>query len=560
MGRPTLILALSVLAPLTAQDRIVPSDSGFDGFSTTVPMRDGKALAADVYRPLRAGRYPVVLIQTPYNKSLMRPWWAGVGQYGMDSLFTDTRYAFVVTDLRGRYASKSAKVDSPGQSSLGRDGFDTIAWITKQDWSNGKVATWGAAALANAQYETARESPPALVCAVPIVMPLQFDYNTYFHGGVLWQEFANMLGKLGWNIYGMLTAHPMKDESWETIRKELVQAKDIRIPMLFIGGWFDTYTDGVLAAFDQIRKQGRDAARTGSRLIMGPWVHRTDQVRNGELDYPNAELYGMKRTRAFFGRWLRGEQAKDSEPPITYYQMGAGEWRTTSVWPPAGMEERPYYLHDDRKLALKPPGALSAHVSFRYDPANPVPTVGGHVLDPLLPAGPQDQRKTVESRPDVLSFSTPALEEDLPLTGRVKVKVYVSSDRTDTDFTATLTDVYPDGRSMLVTEGIQRMRFRNGANKEDFLKPGEICPITIRLTHTAITFRKGHKVRVLISSSNYPKYAPNLNDGGPMYGKQAGVVAKNSVYFDATHPSALLLPVAAAETMRRDEPRRSSLQ
>jgi predicted acyl esterase len=545
MGKTSLILTLAVLAPLAAQDRIVPSDSGFDGFSTTIPMRDGKALAADVYRPRGAGRYPVVLIQTPYNKSLMRPWWAGVGQYGKDSLFTDTRYAFVVTDRRGRYGSKSAEVAGAQQPSLGQDGFDTIAWITKQNWSNGKVATWGASALAQAQYETARENPPALVCAVPIVMPLQLDYNIYFPGGVLWHEFARTLGKLGWNIYEALIARPIRDESWETTRKSLVQPSDIRVPMLFTGGWFDTYTDGVLSAFDQVRKQGRDASRTGSRLIMGPWLHRTDQVRNGELEFPNAAQYGMKRAQAFIGHWLRGEPAKDNEPPITYYQMGADEWRTTSVWPPAGGEERPYYLRENHKLAVKAPDAKSANVSFRYDPADPVPTVGGHVLDPLLPPGPQDQRKKVEGRRDVLAFSTPALAEDLPITGRVKVKLYVSSDRTDTDFTAILTDVFPDGRSLLITEGIQRMRFRNSASKEDFMKPGEICPVTIRLTNTAITFRKGHKVRVLISSSNFPKYAPNRNDGGPMYGKEGGgLVANNSVYFDAAHPSALLLPIA----------------
>jgi len=541
--RKAILIAACVAVRLAAQDRIIPSDSGFDGFATTIPMRDGKALAADVYRPRSAGRYPVILIQTPYNKSLMRPWWAGVGQYGKDSLFTDTHYAFVVTDRRGRHGSKSAEVPGGQQPSLGQDGFDTIAWIAKQDWSNGKVATWGASALAVAQYETARENPPALVCAVPIVMTLQLDYNAYFPGGVLWNEFANMLGKLGWNVYSQLTARPLKDESWATARKNMVHGEDIRVPMLFIGGWFDIYTDGVLSAFDQVRTQGRGPARTGSRLVMGPWVHRADQERNGQLDFPKAALYGMKRARAFIGHWLRDEPAKDNEPLITYYQMGAEEGRTSAVWPPKGVEPRSYYLQDGRALAANAPGAKSALTSFRYDPVDPVPTMGGHVLDPVLPNGPQDQRKKVEGRPDVLAFSTPALADDLPVDGRVRVKLFVSSDRPDTDFTATLTDVYPDGRSMLVTEGIQRMRFRNGASKEEFMKPGEIYPVTIRLTNTAITFRKGHKVRVLISSSNYPKYALNRNEGGPMYGKEGGVVANNSVYFDASHPSALLMPV-----------------
>src|SRR5262249_11888111 len=151
-------------------------------------------------------------------------------------------------------------------------------------------------------------------------------------------------------------------------------------------------------------------------------------------------------------------------------------------------------------------------------PADPVPTVGGHVLDQDLRPGPQDQHPKVESRADVLAFSTPPLDADLPVTGRVRARFYVSSDRPDTDFTAILADVYPDGRCILVTEGVQRMRFRNGATREEFMKPGEVYPVTIHLTNTAITFRKGHKVRILISSSSYPKYTPNRNDGGPMYG------------------------------------------
>src|SRR5262245_60437100 len=380
-------------------------------------MRDGKSLAADVYRPRGAGRYPVVLIQTPYNKSLMRPWWAGVGPYGKDSLFTDTRYAFVVTDRRGRHGSQSALVVG-AQPSLGQDGFDTIAWIAKQDWSNGKVAMWGPSALAQAQYETARENPPALVCSVPMVMTLQLDYDVYFPGGVLWHEFANTLGKLGWNVYGLLTSRPVKDEYWTSTHKKLVQGEDIRIPMLFIGGWFDTYTDGVISGFDQVRAQGRGAARA-SRLIVGPWTHRTDQERNGQLDFPKAVRYGMQRAQAFIGQWLRGEPARDTEAPITYYQMGGEEWRTTNSWPPKGVEERAYYLQDDRTLAPGAPSSRSAHAAFRYDPAKPVPTVGGHLLDRELLPGPHDQRAKVEGRADILSFSTFTLAADLPISGRV---------------------------------------------------------------------------------------------------------------------------------------------
>jgi putative CocE/NonD family hydrolase len=209
----------------------------------------------------------------------------------------------------------------------------------------------------------------------------------------------------------------------------------------------------------------------------------------------------------------------------------------------AGTKDRKYYLHQDRSLSATAPKKEGAPATFRYDPANPVPTIGGHVLDPALKGGPQDQRDKVESRDDVLVYSTAPLASNLPIAGKVKVELQVSSDRLDTDFTAIVADVYPDGRSMLVTEGIRRMRFRNTTAREELMKPGEVYPITIELTNTAITFLKGHRVRVIISSSNHPKYALNLNDGGPMYKKGKGLMAANSVYADARHLSALVLPV-----------------
>lgn len=552
-----LLVALGLVLPLRAQNgpaspagqaAIIPSSASFNGSTVLVPMRDGRSLSADVFLPKSGGKHPVLLIQTPYDKNLVRPWFAGEGRWGSDSLFTDPNYAFVITDWRGKFASSGALTQGT-QANLSQDGYDTCAWIAKQEWCDGKIATWGPSALGRVQYETARANPPNLVCAVPMVMPLNLDHDIYFPGGALWEEFLSMIGRLGFGtqLYNQVTARAVKDDTWKVVERTFVRPEEFQVPMLFIGGWYDIYTDGVLNAFAAVRAGGGTRARGNSKLVMGPWLHNTDQLKNGQLDFPKARLYGMKRARGFIDYWVRGvaNGFDATEPSISYYQMGVDEWRATSIWPPTGTRDRKYYLHPDRSLSTSAPQRAPAAASFRYDPASPVPTIGGHVLDPALKGGPQDQREKVESRGDVLVFSTPALTSDLPVTGKIKIALHVSSDRLDTDFTAIVTDVYPDGRSMLVTEGIRRMRFRNTTSREELMNPREIYAVTIELTNTAITFLKGHRVRVIISSSNYPKYALNLNDGGPMYKKGNGLVATNTVYADATHPSALVLPVGS---------------
>jgi hypothetical protein len=224
--------------------------------------------------------------------------------------------------------------------------------------------------------------------------------------------------------------------------------------------------------------------------------------------------------------------------------MGAEEWRESEDWPPEGVRDRPFYLGPGGTLGEEPPPEGAAPARLVFDPAHPAPTVGGHVLTASLRPGPQDQRAEVESRADALVYSTPPLEAPLEVAGKARVRIFAGSDGPDTDFTALLTDVSPDGRSMLVTEGIQRMRFREGADREVFMTPGETYEATIELTHTAITFLPGHRVRLVISSSNHPKYAVNRNDGGPMYGEGEGRIAANFVRQDGAGPSALILPVA----------------
>jgi hypothetical protein len=510
-----------------------------------IPMRDGKTLAADVFVPMSGEKTPTILIQTPYGKSAHRPWFQGQGRYGAKSLFTDPRYSFVIVDWRGKNASKDAAIPGKPQN-LVEDGFDTVAWVAKQEWSNGKVGTWGASALGRAQFDTASSHPPALVCAVPIVMSLNMTYDTYFPGGAAFEEYINMLTRLGFNnnMYTTVTAHPSNDVLWHTLAKDYVRPEDIQVPMLFMGGWYDIFTDGVIDAFTEVRAKGGEKAREGSRLLMGPYVHAADTAHNGDLDFPAAELYSIHKAADFFGHWLLGENNEFAQPApaVLYYQMGEDEWKPASQWPPAKPESQHFYLAADKRLdAAKPKQAED--FTIRFDPANPVPTVGGHLLDPTHTRGPADQRAKVESRNDVLVFSTPVLKHALVIDGKPMADLFVSSDRTDTDFTVLFNDVYPDGRSMLIGEGIRRMRYRESTSAGKMMKPGEIYRITVELPNTALTLPAGHAIRAVVSSSDYPKFAVNPNDGGKLYDKHAGVVATNHIYASSQRPSALILPV-----------------
>jgi predicted acyl esterase len=544
MIRKLLWFLLTLALPVRSEESFLPDTSNFRAWATRIPMRDGKSLAADVYVPKSGRKSPTVLVQTPYDRKNMRRHWTGGIDDGPSPLFTDTNYTFVVTDWRGRYESKDAQT---GPANLSNDGFDTVAWIVAQDWSSGKVGTWGPSALGRVQYMTAKAHPPGLVCAVPIVMPLNLSYDIYFPSGVLWDEFAGMLTRLGFfpNLRGQLAQHPLQDAYWNALpAAREIQPEQFEIPMLFIGGWYDIYADGVIAAFQAVHAKGGARAREHSKLIVGPWIHAGDVAHTGDLDFPAADHYGLRQAHAFFDGWLRGQTNDfDKRAAITYYQMGADAWRTTDAWPPHGGREQELYLSADRSLQAAKPKAGAEPPGFTFDPAHPAPTIGGHVLTPELRSGPRDQREKVESRSDVLVFTGAALDKPLEIAGKVRARLWVSSDCKDTDVVLLLTDVYPDGRSMLVGEGIRRMRLRSSAAREELITPGEIYPVTIELDETALTFQPGHRVRAIVTSSDYPKYAVNWNDGGPMYGEGPGVKAANRVYMDAAHPSAIVLPV-----------------
>lgn len=535
----------------SAAENFLPEESRFTGVEVRIPMRDGKYLAADVYVPKspRATKsegaattvespMPAILIQTPYDKNSMRGAFRGAGG---NHPFYRLECAIVTTDWRGRAGSADAltSISVPGGS---EDGFDTIAWIVAQPWCDGKVGTWGGSALARVQYMTAKANHPNHVCGAPSIMPLNLNYDIYFPGGAMWEAYVDVLGRIGFERRSWLVANPINGPFWrEQERTVFVKPADVRIPMLVYGGWFDTYTDGVIEAYEAIRAGGGPKAREHTRLLMGPWTHANEGSEQGQLKFENAAGVGGQRSAAFFSHYLRGE-GKEETARVTYYQMGANEWRTSDCWPPQSSRDQAYHLQVDKSLSPTA-GVDAAAFTFQADPANPVPKVGGRIFQRASGRGPFDQRDKVESRADVLVFSTSVMEQDLAVAGQPRAVVHVSTDGPDADFVAILTDVYPDGRSMAITEGILRLRFREGADHERWAKPGQVYGIEIKLQNTAITFLKGHRARLILTSSSHPYWATNLNDGGPMYDMHVGRIASNTIHVGGQHDSRLMLPV-----------------
>ncbi|HRE73345.1 MAG TPA: CocE/NonD family hydrolase [Flavobacteriales bacterium] len=505
----------------------------------SIPMRDGKKLAADVYIPIGCTSCPTILIQTPYNRLLYRfglP--LGVGQQ-----IDNSPYVYVIVDWRGFYGSSSAMIASPNR---GQDGYDVVDWISQQSWSDGKVGTWGPSALGKIQYETAREQHPAHLCAVPLVASPRFEYEEYYHGGVYRTEYLQQLDALGYGLSSVVLANPVKNLTWTFAYNQSNYPASITIPCMMIGGWYDHASDAMLSYFSALRTTSPLAVRNKHRLIMGPWVHGghgaayVGSALQGELSYPGAEGWGDSLALAFLDHYLRGiSNGIDLTEYVTYFQMGEDEWNVAPSWPPSGVSPIKLYLQNDFSLGTVLPSNGTGASLITFDPRNPSPTIGGPTLRSDLDQGPYNQAPLVESRNDVLIFESPVLGAPVVMKGNVRAHFYVSSNRKDTDVAVRITDVYPDGRSMILLDGIRRMRFRNGFTAADTASmiPGQIYEVDVQLMNSAITFLPGHRIRLDITSSNYPRFDVNLNNGGAMYVAGDTLVAQNTIYHNASQAS-----------------------
>ncbi|MDZ7290873.1 MAG: CocE/NonD family hydrolase [candidate division KSB1 bacterium] len=516
-----------------------------------VAMRDSIKLATDVFVSDTTRSWPVILIRTPYGKNT-NPLY----DFVIFSLI-NRGYAVVVQDTRGRFASQG--VDSlfldDGWGPR-RDGYDTVEWIAQQRWSNGKVGTWGASALGITQYLMAGSVPPHLVCQfVEVAATNLYSQATYYGGAFLQNLAEGWITKQGSTyLIPFVVAHSNYDAIWERLDLE-TRFSVINVPIYHFGGWHDIFIEGTLNGFAGLQYGGAPGARGRQKLLIGPWTHGNWlQRKQGELFFPqNSTFNDFNEALRWFDYWLLGkENGIMAEPPVKYYVMGASEngapgneWRTTTDWPPA-TQPALFYLHKDGNLSIEKPAGNNVFCSYQYDPKNPVPTLGGRNLE--MAAGPYDQRNT-ENRSDLLIFTSPSLVEPLEVAGKITVKLWVSSSAKDTDFMAKLTDVYPDGRSMLVCDGALQARHRYSLRQEHFLTPDSIYPCTIDLWSTAMVFNRGHRVRVAIASSNAPRFEPNPNTGKPFRSDAETVVATNTIYLDADHPSHLVLPVSLGGTV-----------
>jgi predicted acyl esterase len=501
-----------------------------------VPMRDGTKLATDV----------VILMRTPYGRA---------GGHGDAQWLCQRGYVMVSQDIRGRGQSEGhhAIIFHNGGWSKRRDGHDTLLWIASQDWCSGKVATMGGSAVGITQNMLAPGAPDVLKGQVVIVAFSNMYSQAAYQGGAwrksLLEGWLTLTGMADVNLK-TVREHPNYDELWAELNPE-AQAHRVNAPGVFIGGWYDIFLQGTINSFVTIHNHGGPNARGRCRLIIGPVAHGDFN----ELKYPpNSQMAPAADQSRLFDYWLKGKNnGAENDKAVHYYVMGdptdedapGNFWREADNWPPPA-EATAFYFHPDRRLVRGTPPDGTETVSYRYDPNDPVPTVGGQNL--LLPKGPMDQRK-VESRPDVLLFTTDVLAEPVEVTGRIHAKLYVSSDCPDTDFTVKLTDVYPDGRSMLVTDGILRARFRDSFEQPEPLRPGHIYELTVDLWSTSLVFNKGHRIRVAVSSSNAPRFGPNPNTGAT----DTPRVATNTLHLSEEKSSHILLPIYRAGPSRRPD-------
>lgn len=509
--------------------------------SYMVEMRDGIHLATDVYVNKRqTSPHGVILIRTPYNKNLLAT---------LGFIYAQKGWPTVIQDTRGRYASED--IDRLFRTDH-TDGYDTVMWIANQSFCNGKIATFGSSALAIAQYLMAGTNPPHLACQYIDVGTPDLYKHAIFHGGELrYNLVVGWLEKQG-STYILPEIYANENYSLDFWSNVTLDGKwsNVNVPAIHHGGWYDIFLAGTIEGFIGYQYLGGPNARGKSKLIIGPWTHTGSiTTRQGELNYPenSIDTFTIKLFWEMAKKYtMNTDSYYDDWPAVMYYVMGdtstkdapGNEWRTASDWP-VPSTDRCWYMHSDRSLSTTPPCDTNKSFTYTYGPSNPVPTIGGQNLN--IAAGPYDQ-SPVENRDDVLVFTSGILDEPYEATGSIKARLYVSSDCPDTDFTVKLTDVYPDGRSMLITDGIIRMRNRNGTDHWEFMEPNRVYEAEVDLWYTSYIWNKGHRIRVSVSSSNYPRFLNNPNTRDGLMQNKTYNIAHNTLHVDKDHPSCIMLP------------------
>ncbi len=540
-----------------------------------VPMRDGIQLSANVFRPGGPGQVSTILMRTPYGK--------GEDWTSNHEAFVEHGYAVVVEDVRGRYESQGTFQPLTQEPN---DGSDTLNWIAKQPWSNGKVGMTGGSYLGIVQWKVAILNNPHLKTIFPWVSGDDDYRDRYYSTGgamklghrLLWVEenlkqpgydppsFDKFVQTLplrhadvvvtGQRNQMMQTIfdHPADDPFWQAISVR-DQLQNIKIPVFSLGGWYDNYVESDLDAFTTLQKQSGV-----HRILIGPWPHNVNTVLPGSNFGRDSQIAFRRTQLEWFDQWLKDKDVPLlSKPPVRIFVMGVNQWRDEAEWPPKGVRMTRYYLESGGHAnSLNGDGTLtpqpvmkSLHDVFIFDPHNPVPTRGGAVCcnPQIFPWGPMDQRP-VEQRSDVLVYTTPVLRDDLEVTGRIEVTLNAASTAPDTDFTAKVVDVQPNGVAINLTDGLLRARFRNSLSKPELMKPGSVVEYKIDAGVTSNVFLKGHRIRIEISSSNFPRFDRNPNTGRPIADEKELLVATQTIHHDHKHESYVTLPVIPDSALR----------
>ncbi|HOS02990.1 MAG TPA: CocE/NonD family hydrolase [Candidatus Hydrogenedentes bacterium] len=516
----------------------------------SVAMSDGVTLVTDVYKPTTGGpAWPVILERTPYVRS-----------NNLSSSWNGEGYVYIIQSVRGRYGSGGAFAPfaDEGWGPSHTDGVDTVNWIKQQTWCNGKVATYGGSATA-CTGNLLGAATQSLKFQIAQEGASKWDDHLAYQGGVFLKALVE-----GWLTISVTTpeyanvwkAQPPSSTSYWRYYDAEARSAQVNSPGLHVGGWWDIFARATVDNFMARQYHGGPGALGNQKLLMrptghGPWGNQELQMAS------NYQQIGVTAYRKRFAKYWFGVSNDGimKEPAVTYYVVGddtnfggpGWEWRTANHWPPFPPLTATYYLTQAGDLSPAPPAGATDKRTFAYDPANPVPTKGGQNL--TLEYGPYDQR-AVSNRADVLKFKTAPLSAPLETTGPFKVKLYVSSDAPDTDFTAKLVDIYPDGnpREILMLDSIQRVKYRNGyANPAPPLNPSDVAEVTIDLGHISWIFNTGHRIGVQISSSNYTRFEVNPNNGQELPGQGLpSRVANNTVHTSSAYPSALIVPVRNA--------------
>jgi putative CocE/NonD family hydrolase len=548
-------------------------------------MRDGVVLRADIYRPRSEGKFPVLLERTPYDKN-------GGLLFGMKAAAKG--YVVIIQDVRGRYTSDGEWYVFKHESD---DGYDTVEWAASLPFADGRVGMFGGSYVGATQMLAAIGHPPHLAGICPIVTASNYHNGWTYQGGAFEQWFneswtsslaqdtmnrnltAATNARIGEAVlplrkYPLFNSsanmqelmpiaapyfldwldHPNYDDYWKRWSIEENYAS-IQVPALTVAAWYDIFQGGALRNYQGMRaKAGNESARNKQRLLVVIGGHAGSGRKIGDVDFgPAAEEFHENDVILLWYDYLfygvKNRFAGDK--PVRIFVMGTNVWRDEEAWPLARAQKTKYFLANGNAAGPAAAGLLSTSSapgkvseSYVYDPMKPAPTTGGPLCcdSEHLAAGPYDQRP-VEARADVLSYSTPVLTQDTEVTGPVTLELYAASSAVDTDFTAKLVDVWPNGYAQNLTEGIIRASYRDSATRPDALEPGKVYPFNIDLWSTSNVFLKGHRIRLEVSSSNFPRFDRNLNTGKSAANDQTSVKATNTIYHDAQHPSALILPL-----------------